>query len=233
MPGATKGFHRAVRWAKARYGALRAGITPATLVALTVAFVAADAGSELAGSSLFPGGPLDEIAHLLTTLLICWAIGGAVYRRLLTPALIASVAIDLDHIPGRLGWNGLTVGTPRPYTHSLLTVVLVLGLSLVWPRRREMLLGVAVGLLLHFFRDMAEPDSGVALLWPASTHSFSFPHGAYLALMAAAVAVGSLRSFRWRRVVRDPPLQGARQGTPTGDRIVPDETGALASSGGH
>ena len=53
------------------------------------------------------------------------------------PALISSVAIDLDHIPGRLSVGWLTAGTPRPYTHSLLTIAVVLVSAWVLRRRRE------------------------------------------------------------------------------------------------
>ena len=101
------------------------------------------------------------------------------------PALIASVAIDLDHIPAQLGADWLTAGTPRPYTHSLLTIVVVVAIAVLWRRRRDLLLGVAIGLAIHFWRDMGEGGSGVSLLWPVSYHSFQYPHGLYVAVTAA------------------------------------------------
>lgn len=82
----------------------------------------------------------------------------------MVPALFASVLIDLDHVPARLGWRELTEDTPRPYTHSLPTVGVVLLGALLWRRRRDVLLGVAIGLAIHFWRDLSEPGSGVALL---------------------------------------------------------------------
>jgi inner membrane protein len=156
-------------------------------------FVVVDAGSELAGNSLFPGAPLDETAHLLTTLLVVWALGGRACERFLIPALVASVAIDADHLPGRFGADWLTAGTPRPYTHSLLTVAVVLAASIVWARRRDLLLGVALGLTLHLWRDMAESGNGVSLLWPVSRHAWTFRHGAYLVIIAVVVAVDAIR----------------------------------------
>ncbi len=89
-------------------------LSAASLALATVGFVAADGGSQLAGSSVFPGGPLDETAHLLTTLLVLWALGPGLSRRFVVPALIASVAIDVDHVPAELGADWLTAGTPRP-----------------------------------------------------------------------------------------------------------------------
>lgn len=168
-------------------------LTRSTLALASVGLVASDIGSMLAGDATFPGGPVDEIAHVLTMLLILWALGPRVTERFGMPALVASVAIDIDHIPDRLGAHWLTAGTPRPYTHSLLTIVVVLLLAACWRRRRVLLLGVALGLGLHFWRDLADPGSGVALLWPFSNHSFSFPHALYLAAMAGVVVAAAWR----------------------------------------
>ena len=129
----------------------------------------------------------------MTTLLIMWALGPRICKRFMIPALIASVAIDADHIPGQLGVNWLTAGTPRPYTHSLLTIVVVLGIAALWRARRDVVLGVAIGLALHFFRDLAEGDAGVSLLWPVSYHSFQYPHGVYVAIMVAVVMIDAAR----------------------------------------
>jgi inner membrane protein len=162
-------------------------------------FAGADWGTRLTGDTFFPGGPLDEIAHLMTTLLVLWALGPRVCRRFLVPALIASVAIDADHIPDRLGVDWLTVGTPRPYTHSLLTIALVIAGAALWRRRRDLLLGIAIGLGIHFWRDMAEGGSGVSLLWPSSYHSFQYPHGVYVALMIVIVLIDAARCAAGRR----------------------------------
>lgn len=182
-------------------------LSPATLAGAAVLLAGADWGTRLAGDTLFPGGPLDEIAHLLTTLLVFWALSSRARQRFLVPALIASVAIDVDHIPDRLGVDWLTVGTPRPYTHSLLTIVIVLAIAALWRRRRDVLLGVAIGLAIHFFRDMGEGDSGVSLLWPLSDHSFQFPHGVYVAIMATYVLIDANLCAR-RRPTVGPPQRG-------------------------
>jgi inner membrane protein len=166
----------------------------------------ADGGTELAGGSTFPGGPLDEAAHLLTALLVLWAVGGRACERFLVPALIASVAIDLDHIPQRLGSDWLSGGTPRPYTHSLLTLAIVLLAALLWRRRRDVMLGLAIGLALHLWRDMSEPESGVALFWPLSKHSVTMPHSSYLIVMAAVIATAAWRSWPRRAAARAVPV---------------------------
>jgi membrane-bound metal-dependent hydrolase YbcI (DUF457 family) len=170
-----------------------ARLTPVRLAAASLGLGLLDWGDQIAAVSLFPGGALDECAHVLTTVLILWALGPRVWQRFLVPAVIASVAIDLDHIPGELGAVWLTAGTPRPYTHSLLTIALVLVAALLVRRRRDLCLGIALGLAVHFFRDLSEPGSGVALLWPWSDHSFSLSHGSYVGVMAAVVVIDVLR----------------------------------------
>ena len=149
--------------------------SPRLLVAVTVVFGLADWASRVAGDSVVPGGPLDETAHLLTTLIVLWALGRRICDRFLVPALVASVAIDVDHVPGALGDDVLTRGTPRR-------------------SRRDVLLGVAIGLTIHFWRDMAESDTGVSLAWPVSDHRYVLSHTGYLLAMAVFVIVAAVRS---------------------------------------
>ena len=55
------------------------------LAAAVVALVLADWVYRLAGDAFLPGGPLDEIAHLLTTLIVLWALGPRICDRFLVP----------------------------------------------------------------------------------------------------------------------------------------------------
>jgi inner membrane protein len=177
---------------------------PATLAVAVILLAGADCGTRLVGETLIPGGPLDELAHLLTTLLVFWGLGSRASERVLVPALIASVAIDSDHIPTRLGADWLTVGTPRPYTHSLLTIVVVVAIAVFWRRRRDLLLGVAIGLAIHFWRDMGEGASGVSVLWPVSYNSFQYPHGVYVAVMTAFVVLDAALCAQRTRSIDGP-----------------------------
>jgi inner membrane protein len=172
---------------------LAENLTPLQVLGCAALLYFADWAFQKSGGSVFPGGPLDETAHLLTALLLLQAVPPRHRAKIIIPALIGSVAIDLDHIPQYLGYDFLTVGTPRPYTHSLMTPLLLLALALAVRRHRAVFLGLALGVLLHFFRDLAEGNgSGVALLWPFSDHAFSYPHSTYLALMACVVAADLL-----------------------------------------
>jgi len=58
------------------------------------------------------------------------------------------------------------------------------------------MLGVALGLAIHFWRDMSEADAGVALLWPFSDHSFMWSHAGYLLVMGLFAATAAVRSRR-------------------------------------
>jgi hypothetical protein len=182
-----------------------------------------DWGSELAGNTFLPGGPLDELAHLCTCLLVLWALGRGPTERFLGPALVVSVAIDLDHVPGQLGIDWLTAGTPRPYTHSLSTIAVVLVAALMVRRRRDLLLGIAVGLVVHFWRDLSEPGSGVSLLWPWSYRAFQLPHASYVAAMTVIVAVGAWQSR----------LAAARQRVTNPLRLTPAQERASATARGR
>src|SRR5580700_4561148 len=115
---------------------------------------------------LLSTGPLDEVAHLATAALGLMVLACFVDapRRFYVAALIASVAIDIDHIPLYLGL--LPDNGQRPVTHSLTTVVVVAGAAAVSRRHRAVLAGAATGLVLHFARDIAEGPPGVRLLWP-------------------------------------------------------------------
>jgi inner membrane protein len=171
-----------------------AALTPAALIVATVLLVVADQAYEHAGDSLVPGGLLDETAHVLTMLLVLWALAPrASVRRVFLPALAASVAIDADHIPGYLGSDWLTAGTSRPYTHSLLVVAIILTVALPAGRRRVVVLAVALGVAVHLWRDLSETGSGVALLWPWSDRAFALSHSSYLVAMAVVVLIDAVR----------------------------------------
>jgi membrane-bound metal-dependent hydrolase YbcI (DUF457 family) len=125
---------------------------------------------------------LDETAHLMTGYLVLAALFRGAGWRFSVPLLAGSVLIDADHLPGALGYQFLTAGTQRPYTHSLLTLAALLIAAALWRHGRLPLLGLFAGVAFHFVRDLAERShAGVALLWPFSDHPYSFPHGLYLA----------------------------------------------------
>jgi inner membrane protein len=173
------------------------GLRAWELVCCLVLLLADDRLYDRAGYSFVPAGPLDEIAHILTALLILELLPRKVRDFAPFWVLLGSFAIDVDHVPGYLGYQFLTAGTPRPYTHSLMTIVVLLVAGLSWRRGRRALWALALGVTLHFLRDLAEGNgSGVPLLWPFTDHAFSYSHTAYVALMLGVTSAGVVIALR-------------------------------------
>lgn len=135
---------------------------------------------------------IDEPAHLATCALALLAFAAVARTRLpgrfVASALIASVAIDADHVPGLLGSHLLTGGGPRPYSHSLAVLAALLAVACLTKRgTRQLLLGAAFGVGAHLLRDLAT-GPGVPLLWPASDGAIGLPYAGFVgALLLAAV----------------------------------------------
>lgn len=125
---------------------------------------------------------LDEPAHLGTAALVL-----ATMPRLPLPgatvALGATVAIDLDHLPALLGWQGLALAGERPLTHALWVPLLMLAAAGLLPERgRSALHWAALGVAIHFVRDAA--TGGIAAFWPVTADPLRVPHLAYLITLA-------------------------------------------------
>ncbi len=133
----------------------------------------------------------DEPAHAATGLLALLAICVAPSRPIVLAVVAGSVLFDLDHVPHVFGSSILEHGVPRPYTHALITliVIAVVAAMIRDPRRRILVLIVGAAAAAHLVRDMAEPGGpGVSLLWPLSDHAYALPYIPYgLALIALAV----------------------------------------------
>jgi len=141
---------------------------------------------------------LDESAHVATTALALEA-SRPHDRRFLASAFLAAVMIDVDHVPDAIfGWDALNAGSPRPYTHSLVTIAAVMALgALASPPRRHWFDGLAFGLATHFLRDATDGTGGLPLLWPVSRNGFRLP-----AWLQAPLVLGALCWTRARRTAR-------------------------------
>ena len=182
-PGMRSAALRMVRW--------WAG--PLLLVAVALAFDAADRRIPF---GVWTIGPVDEAAHLCTAALGLLVLARFIDapRRFYVAALIASVAIDVDHIPLYLGLLGNQA--QRPVTHSLSTVAAFVVAAAVSRRHRAVLAGVAIGLVLHFARDIAEGYPGVRVFWPLQDSywvaSYRWFLGMIVVLMAARLVLVSV-----------------------------------------
>jgi membrane-bound metal-dependent hydrolase YbcI (DUF457 family) len=164
-------------------------------VVLAGAVVALDLlWSLLEGSTgMLAYGLFDEPAHLATCAIALLALaalaGTRLPSRFAVAALIASVAIDLDHLPGYLGSHALTGSLPRPYGHTLLLAAVLVGIGCASRRRdtRQIALGAALGVSAHLLRDLAT-GPGVPLAWPVSSDVVTIPYAFFAASLGIAVA---------------------------------------------
>jgi inner membrane protein len=188
---------------------------PIPLAGMALIFDAADRRVPF---SLLGTGPLDEVAHLATAALGLLMLARLVDvpRRFNAAALVASVAIDLDHIPLYLGLLGNQ--DQRPVTHSLGTVIVFVVAAVISRRHRAVLAGAATGLVLHFARDIAEGPPGVRLLWPlqqaAWVASFWWFLGMIIVFLVAYLILLKLGipHMRVRLFQPLPPLRSAPEG---------------------
>jgi inner membrane protein len=130
-------------------------------------------------------GLFDWTGHLATGVVLIAALRPS--RRTALGILLGSVLIDLDHLPGHFGTDILTAGAPRPYTHSLLSLVIVAAAAKV--TRSKLLLGATIGLAGHLARDLGGGD--VVLRWPLSDAEQSVPFALYVALLALTAALAA------------------------------------------
>jgi inner membrane protein len=126
-------------------------------------------------------GVRDAAAHLLTAWLFL-ALVPALDPLLAVSALVGSVVIDLDHIPLYAWHLGAVTPNGRPVTHSLVTIVVLLALAGLLRRWRTPLLGLALGVALHFVRDVAT-GPGLPLAWPLSSANVETPYLVYVAVL--------------------------------------------------
>jgi inner membrane protein len=174
-PGMRSAVLRSVRW------------WAGPLLLAAVALVS-DAADRRIPFGLWTTGPVDEVAHVSTAALglLVLACFIAAPRRFYVAALIASAAIDLDHIPLYLGLLGDQA--QRPVTHSLSTVAVFIAAATAGRRRRAVLAGVATGLMLHFARDIAEGSPGVRVFWPLQDTSWMVSYWWFLGMIVVFTA---------------------------------------------
>lgn len=147
-------------------------------------------------------GALDETAHLSTAAIVlggAWMLGWRPPAAVLLAALAASVLIDVDHIPQALAVEPLTTESPRPRTHALITPLVVLAIAAcVRGRARPIAAAVALGMVLHFSRDIAT-GPGLSLLWPLSDDVVRVPFALYFAALAGLLGVAIAAPRRRQR----------------------------------
>jgi inner membrane protein len=205
------------------------------LLLAAVALVS-DAAKRSIPFGLWTTGPVDEVAHLATAALGLLVLARfiAAPRRFYVAALIASAAIDLDHIPLYLGLLGNQA--QRPVTHSLSTVAVFVAAAAAGHRYRAVLAGAAAGLVLHFARDIAEGSPGVLVFWPLQDTSWMVGYWWFLGMIvvftaARLVLVSAGLPHTRIPVFRAPSPPGSIPRSPDGPAASGDRRAGLKSQG--
>jgi inner membrane protein len=206
---------------------------PLLLAAAALAF---DAVDRTIPFGVWTTGPLDEVAHLSTAALGLLVLTRFIEapRRFYVAALIASVAIDVDHIPLYLGLLGIQ--GQRPVTHSLSTVAVFAAAAAASRRHRAVLAGVATGLVLHFARDIAEGYPGVRIFWPLQDTSWMVSYRWFLGMIvvftgARLVLVTVGLPHTRIPVSRTPSPPGSTRSSPDGPAASGDRRPGLEPQG--
>jgi inner membrane protein len=132
----------------------------------------------------------DELGHAFTALAWIVTARSVGLNVMPTAALMGAVAIDVDHVPLLLGVFESPPGTTRPFSHSLLTVALLVGIAVLDQGRRRVWVSAAYGVGSHLFRDLARGH--LLLFWPVSARPIALAYQTYYAVTVALILVFAL-----------------------------------------
>jgi inner membrane protein len=96
-----------------------------------------------------------------------------------------------------------------------LTVLILAGVAAALPAVRVPFAGLALGVCLHFVRDIAT-GPGVPLFWTIADAAVRVPYGAYLVVMVGAAAVATWKVVASTRTPAEPPAPAVEPGPAQG-----------------
>ncbi len=134
-------------------------------------------------------GIADEIAHVLTAVVVLAAIHALGFRISWIAGGIGGMLPDIDHI---LLWTGLAdpvTDIDRGFMHTLGPTLAVLLLGVAVPPLRLFLVSLGLGMLTHVIRDSA--TSELPLFWPVSDEIVHLRYSLYLTFMVLCTIVAA------------------------------------------
>jgi hypothetical protein len=146
-------------------------------------------------------GIADEIAHVLTAVVmlsVFYAIG---FRVNWIAAMIGGMLLDADYVLQMEDVVESVAGTGRGAIHTIGPTLAVLVVGALIPPLRTLLLSLGIGMLSHLIRDSA--TAATPLMWPVSDYLFHLRYSLYLTFMVACTLVTTgvvaLGARPWRR----------------------------------
>ena len=132
-------------------------------------------------------GTADEIAHVLTAVVMLSALYALGRNVSWVAGLLGAIAIDVDHLLIPEGRIDAIANTSRSALHTLGPALAVLAIgTVIWPMR-AWFWSFGFGMLTHLFRDSA--TSELPLAWPLGDDSFHLRYSLYLTIMVACTIV--------------------------------------------
>jgi hypothetical protein len=192
------------------------------LCSLVLAFMAITSlDLTVVGSShLVLHGLADETAHALFAW-ICIVTARSAGVAISAPeAILGALMIDLDHVPLLLHLAQPPDGSTRPFSHSLSSVAVLLGITVIDVRRRQFWGSVALGVGSHLFRDLARGH--VLLWWPLSSHPVGISYESYALVTGTLILTVALRGFPLTKSRRNEHTAGYGMAT---EGLQPDVPG--------
>lgn len=146
---------------------------------------------EPADAALLIHGAYDGLGHLLTALVAAIGVRALHLPVPIWSVLLGGVMLDLGHLAQMTRYVDAVDGSSRSGSHSITAVIILACLGLLFPRRANVWLGIAIGAISHLWRDMG--TGTVPLMWPVTETVYGTLYSRYLAgLTGMAIAmVGS------------------------------------------
>lgn len=152
------------------------------------------------GHLLLVHGVTDELGHGLTAIVWHRAARSLRYPSAAFVVLAGGLGLDLDHLSWFRKLADVPVGTSRPVSHSLVTVLVLLLIAVGARRRRVIWISAALGVSSHLCRDLA--TGTLPFWWPWSTARVSMPYFWYVAVTIGLVAVTAIGAVQGRTASR-------------------------------
>lgn len=132
-------------------------------------------------------GFADEIAHLLSALIMLSAVRAVGFRLSWVAVAIGAVAPDIEYVLSRLDMTAPIGDSSRGVMHTLVPGAGILLLGLMLPPLRVFLVSLGLALLTHVVRDAA--TSSVPALWPLTDEYFHLRYAFFLTMVAICATI--------------------------------------------